>query len=366
VDIQRLATLHSPSGALLSVYLDRTAGPASAVLGELVKPIRTVVEAAPRPVAMSVRTDVERLEGSVARFEAEPAPTWAIFASSLDGIFELHPLAHQVDGVATLSTRPLLRPLRAHSNGMHGLILLAERSTATLYRVDGGLHDLAKFEADRGKYNYGGFQGYDEHHVSRRAEAETTRMWREAAGAALEAHQHQPAELVLIAGHHQDLDQVAGQLHAYLRDLPIEQVVVDPHTVTPAQLLERARAAEAKVHKLRDEETLRRVLEGAYAGTPVAKGCAAVLHAANLGAVDQLVVAGPFSRPGVMCDSCGWLARAGETCPSCRAPYVAVDDVVAAAIEAVIAKGGTARQVAVASALDADGVAAALRFPVEG
>jgi hypothetical protein len=89
-----------------------------------------------------------------------------------------------------------------------------------------------------------------------------------------------------------------------------------------------------------------------------------VLAAANAQAVDTLVVAGDFNRSGAICDNCGHLAREGRSCPICNAPMFEVDDIVASAMDAVVAAGGRAVQLKVASPVDSHGVGALTRFPV--
>ena len=75
-------------------------------------------------------------------------------------------------------------------------------------------------------------------------------------------------------------------------------------------------------------------------------------------------MAGPFSRPGVLCENCGHIGRLGDQCPLCDSSMFAVDDVVSAVMDSVVAAGGSVSQVAVASTLDREGVGALTRFPV--
>lgn len=364
MDVQRFADLRSPSGSLVSLYVDRTAGSSAAVVNELVKTLKARADSAERATAMSIRADIDRIESAAGKADVGGDPSWFVLASDADGIFEQHSLPSLVRSSVTVGSRPDVRPLRALARPIESLLMVVERPKVVVHRVNDGLTELGRFEASIGKENYGGFQGYDDHKTSRRAEEETTRIWREAGALCLASHQEQPVDLLVVAGHRHDLDQFVGQLHRYLQALPIERTVIDPRTATPAELIERARAAEPQVLRARDEDAIRSVLEGAYQGKPVARGTAAVLTATNLGAVDRLVVSGPFAKPGVLCGACGWLARAGEKCPSCESAFEEVDDVVGAAVEAVLSQGGRFDQVGMASALDADGVAATLRFPL--
>jgi peptide chain release factor subunit 1 len=93
-------------------------------------------------------------------------------------------------------------------------------------------------------------------------------------------------------------------------------------------------------------------------------GLQEVIDAANVQAIETLVVAGAFERPGVICDSCGHLMRSGDSCPVCGEATFPVDDIVGAVMEAVVAAGGTVSQISVASPLDRSGVGATTRFPV--
>jgi peptide chain release factor subunit 1 len=242
--------------------------------------------------------------------------------------------------------------------------MIVERPVVSVRRIGETMTEIGKFETDLGKPDYGGFHGYEEHTASRRADEDTARMWKEASGLALESHQERPVHLVVVAGHKHDLDQFVALLHPYLHQAHVEKITVDPRTAGDADLLDRVRQLESGVRRSRDEIAIRSVLEGAHQGRPVARGTVSVLTAANLGAVEKLVVSGPFAKPGVQCPACGWLARSGEHCPTCEVPFESVDDVIGAAAERVLDHGGAFRQVGLASALDADGVAALLRFPL--
>lgn len=365
MDIRRFADLHSASGSLVSVYVDRTAGSSSAVVNELVKTLKASAETAERTAALSIREDIDRIERVAASADSVGGdPAWAVFASHADGIFEQTSLPRCIPSSASVGTRPNLRPLRAMPKPVESVLLKVERPAVSVFRVGETVTELGRFEAEPGKADYGGFQGYDEARSSRRADEESQRAWREAAALTLSSHQERPIDMIVVAGHKHDLDQFAQTLHPYLQELPIEKLVVDLRTARPGELADRVRQLEPAVARARDESAIRSVLEGAYQGRPVARGTAAVLTATNLGAVDRLVVSGPFEKSGVWCPGCGWLARAGDRCPSCDSAFEAVPDVVGAAAERVLDQGGRFDQVGVASALDADGVAALLRFPL--
>lgn len=360
--IDPIAKLHSPSGSLLSVYVNRRPPATRAALVDLLKALRNSYS--DQLFAKSVRVDGQRIVDLATTIESAAAPSAAIFASHRDGIFEFLPLSHPVDGIATIGPRPYLRPLRAQARPMRVGVLVADSSRARTYLMSGGdLHEFGdELVAERGKDNYGGFAGYEEYHNRARADEASAQMWRQAGRRLLEAHQDQPLELMVIAGHDKDFDSIATELHTYLRQLPQGRITVDIRNLTPPELTERVSAQVEEERIRRSHELLDHLLSEVARGGDAVVGLSEVLEACNTHAVDHLVVAGPFAKPGVVCDACGWLGRDGSACPVCTADTFPVDDVVAAAMDATVEAGGRADIVTVASPLDASGVGARLRF----
>jgi len=108
-----------------------------------------------------------------------------------------------------------------------------------------------------------------------------------------------------------------------------------------------------------------RVCDVAWSDGLAVLGLNPVLSACNAQAVDTLVVAGEFKRPGSICNSCGFLARSGDRCPVDGSTMFEVEDIVAAAMEATVGAGGSVKQISVSSPLDTHGVGALTRFPFQ-
>ncbi len=361
-----IAELHSPAGTLVSVYLGRPAGSSSALLSDLLKPIRAAADERERSVTKAIKASCDRIHDLAPRIDAEPSPAVAVFASEPDGIFEYLPLQADVWDVAMVGPRPYLRPLRAIPRLLHVGVVVADRERAFVFESDDGqMESLGEpIEADRGKDNYGGFSGYEEHRVRGRAEEETARMLQEAAGLLFDRHRAKPFDMLALGGHADTLDELVPHLHAYLRELPMHRFVVDLRTMTPPILRRHVEDGVAAWRQEQEERAVERVLARLGSGDGAVAGTSAVLKAANARAVETLVVSGRFERSGVLCDACGWLGRTGDTCPVCGSGLFDVDDVIGSAIEAVLDAGGEVWQVSVASPLDSHGVAAALRFPI--
>lgn len=363
--IDPIAKLHSPDGTLLSVYANRRAPATRAALVELLKPLRSGDRA--RSHQKSIRTDSARMIEMAARIDSGAAPAVALFASHADGILEYQPLTDPVaEDVAMIGPRPYLRPLRAQPRPLRVGILIADSNKARTYLSAGGvLSEIGEeLTTDPGKDNYGGFAGLEEHHNRARADEISAKLWRHAGRRLLEAHQDQPLEMIVIGGHDEAFDLIAAEQHAYLHNLPQGRVQVDPGTLSRAELTNLvATAISAQRHRT-EVELLDRLIDEVDAGGAAVSGLSGVLNACNAHAIDHLVVAGPFSKEGVLCDACGWLGRTGPQCPVCGSTLYEVSDVVSAAMDAAVEAGGRVSIVSVASRLDAVGVAAFTRFNV--
>lgn len=364
--IDPIAKLRSPRGSLVSVYINRQPPATRAALVDLLKGLRN--SHSDFRLLKSLKADTARIVDMVGDIDSSNAPAVAIFASSDDGIFEFLPLTHPVADTATLGPRPYLRPLRSQPRPMRVGVLVADSTRARTYLSSGGtLAELGEeLIADRGKENYGGFSGYEEHRNRQRAEEASKEMWRQAGRRLLEAHQDQPLEMMALVGRDEDFDSIAAELHPYLRELPQARLRVDISTVTPTDLARFIDEQTEELRTRRAEELIERVLAEAAREGEAVTGLKDVLEAVNAHAVDHLVVAGPFAKPGVICDDCGWLGRSEEQCPVCEADTFQISDVVAAAMDATVEAGGKVDVVTVASPLDADGVGALLRFRLGG
>ena len=362
-----IADLRSPTGSLISLYIDRPSpGGFAALLTDLLRPLRERAEATDRSVQMSVRSDSDRIRGLAEQFELEAAPAYAVFASDADGIMVLESLTHSTRNVSVLGPRPYLRPLRAAPKPLRAGVLVADRTMARTFLSFSGLVDEIgqPLIVDIGKSNYGGFSGYDEHGVRARAEEASTRLWKDAGSRLLEHHLERKLDYMAIGAQEEASDEIGRSLHPYLERLHRATFVANPANLGGAALRSELVALDMVVRRERQEALAGRVCDTAWGGGNAFLGLVAALEAANAQAIEALVVAGSFIRPGVVCNQCGYLSRTGESCPVCGAHLFSVDDVVAALMEAVISAGGTVHQIDVPSPLDVHGVGALTRFPV--
>ncbi|MEX1124258.1 MAG: hypothetical protein WD895_04670 [Acidimicrobiia bacterium] len=361
-----IAGLRSASGALITIYFDRPGpGGMAALLTDLLKPVREEAEGQGGGVRKSVRADADRIRDLADQLETDVAPSYVIFASDADDVFLLEPLTHPVPNTSHLGPRPYLRPLRAAPRPLRVGVIVGDRViTRVFVGSDDLIEELSVFSAEIGKPNYGGFGGYEEHNVRAHAGEETTRMWKAAGTRLLERHLDRPLDYLVVGGHDETMEDIGRTLHPYLARLQRATFTTNPQTMTPAVLRTQVADVGAEVRRRKQAELAEHLCDTALGGGLAVLGLAETLQACNVQAVDALVVAGSFTRPGVICNQCGYLARSGDGCPVCSTPMFSVEDVVAAAMDATVAAGGTVHQIEVASQLDVEGVGAVTRFHV--
>jgi rubrerythrin len=362
-----IAMLRSPEGALMSIYLDRPSpGGFTALISDLGRQVKQAAVRRGREVEKSVDTDLRRLRSMAEQFESEATPAYALFASSLNGIWELRSLAHQPSPIAVLGSRPYLRPLRAVPRPIRTAILVADRSQARLFvGYDGEIEEICDpLTADIGKSNYGGFSGYAEHGVRARAQAVAARLWKEGGDILLERHQETAFDLLLVGGLEEAIEDVRAELHPYLRDLPHASFTVNPADVATGRLKDELAAQRVEFRRRRESSLVEEVLSAAARSDGGLLGLGPALDAVNAQGVADLIVAGEFARPGTMCPSCGYLDRADENCPVCGNAMQGVEDVISAAMDATVSSGGRVHQLMIGSALDHHGVGALTRFQI--
>lgn len=364
--VDPIAALRSQSGSLVSLYLDRPSpGGMGALLTDLLKPVREAAEIKGRAVQKSVRASAERIHGMADQLEAENAPAYAFFSSDADDIFVFEALAHTVGNISSLGPGPYLRPLRAAPRSLRAAVLVADRATAKVLIATGDLVEEVggSFSADIGKSNYGGFSGYEEHGVRAKAEEASAKIWRDAGALILEKHLERPFDYLAIGGHDETVDEIGRTLHPYLGRLYRASFTANPNTLSLAAIRSELADQADQVRRERDAALAGRVCDTAWSDGLAVLGLPEVLAACNSQAVETLVVAGGFTRPGSVCNSCGFLARTGEVCTVCGSNLFEVEDVVAAAMESTVRAGGRVQQIVVASPLDRHGAGALTRFP---
>ncbi len=365
--VDLLARFESCDYPVLSLYVTRDALRTSVRtrIVDLLKPFREN-SGLDHDAQMSLRADFDAVADLADQIEVDRPPTAAVFACNGGGLFEYMRLSKPVWDVAVVADRPYLRPLRSVRERKTIAVAVVDRHHAWLYAADdGGMQLLDTIEeSEEHKGNFGGFSGYEERTNRNHAEVLEQRHFRVVADRLFEHHRRLDFGSVVIGGHEEIFSKFEASLHRYLSERLVGSFVVDPRTMTEAELMKRADELVGAAVREADEQLGMSVVTMAREGGRAVLGLPDVLLAVNADAIDHLVVAGRFTRDGTVCATCGRLSRNGVRCEACGSETKHTVDIVDATIERVLRTGGSVDQIAVASLLDGDGVGAFLRFPL--
>jgi peptide chain release factor subunit 1 len=333
--------------------------------------VKEVVAELPRDQRMSAREDIESLSKVSTSFTSDLGRGVAIFKSSAAGIDEHIVLPGPVRDRAVVDSVPYLRPLEA---------MLDHYRRFCVAVVDGRFASVFRFRMDRlesweemasaaigeesfRKVNYGGFSGYDERRVRAHADELLARHYRDIA-ARLDALFTEPGyDLLIIGGHEVHASGVVEALQPDLAKRLAGTFVIDPHTMTPATVLEHSKSVAQAFEALEQQRLVDRLLDAAASRGNAVLGVDEATDAANRRAVDTLVIQADRTTPGSVCRSCGWIALDSESqCPACGGSVDWVPDIVDALGESVRNSGGSVQHVIVDSRLADAEVGAFLRY----
>jgi peptide chain release factor subunit 1 len=373
--VDRLRRLDGQGYPVLSVFLSLEPGPASlrsipTRIKDVVAHAKDTAEQLPREQRISLRNDIETL--SRASFAADLGRGVAIFKSEGAGIDEHVALPGPVRDRALIDTVPYLRPLEAmldHYRRFCVAVVDARFASILRFRMDRletweEMRSAALGEEDFRKPNYGGFSGYDERRVRAHTDEMLTRHYREIATRLGElATQGSGYDLLIVGGPEVHTAGVVDALHVDVAKRLAGTFVIDPHTMTPAIVLEHAKGVASAYEKAEEERLVARLVDTAASRGDAVVGLVDTAMAVNRRAVQTLVVQADRTTPGSVCRSCGWIsAPAGEDCPSCGGTVDSTPDIVDALADSVRNSGGTVQHVIVDTRLAEDEIGAFLRY----
>jgi peptide chain release factor subunit 1 len=374
--VDRLRRVDGRGFPILSVYFGLEPGPETlrsipTRMKDVLSHVKEVVAELPRDQRMSAREDIESLSKASTSFTSDLGRGVAIFKSSAAGIDEHIVLPGPVRDRAVVDSVPYLRPLEA---------MLDHYRRFCVAVVDGRFASVFRFRMDRlesweemasaaigeesfRKVNYGGFSGYDERRVRAHADELLARHYRDIA-ARLDALFTEPGyDLLIIGGHDVHASGVVEALQPDLAKRLAGTFVIDPHTMTPATVLEHSKSVAQAFEALEQQRLVDRLLDAAASRGNAVLGVDEATDAANRRAVDTLVIHADRTTPGSVCRSCGWIALDSESqCPACGESVDWVPDIVDALGESVRNSGGSVQHVIVDTRLADAEVGAFLRY----
>ncbi len=311
---------------------------------------------------MSLRQDIERIEGVVRDLPIRPG-TLAMFCCSRAGLLELvrlpRPVRDRIMVDATAWTRPMLAVLDEYERCCAVVIDRGNAEAWELYldamRHIGRLGDSRWGEAAR---------EVSPRRMGAKAEELERRHFRSVAGHLDDLQRTDRYDVLVMGGHEDELGRFEPFLSHPLRERLGGTFPIDHDELRPATVRERAQAILDDRDLQRQRQAVAVVLERAAAGRPAAVGLEPCLWAGSVAAVETLLVQEGATSPGVVCEESGWLALSGETCPICGRRTRQAADVIDELAEAVLAEGGSVRQVRAETELSRLTAVASLRFPL--
>jgi peptide chain release factor subunit 1 len=267
-----------------------------------------------------------------------------------------------------LDATPYLRPLLAALEEYHRYVVaVVDREKAWIYEFSmGRLEEKAKAHgrALREPNYAGGWQGWKEDKTHHKAELLARRHYRQAAARIEEVMRRRGAEILIVGGHAETVAEFLPFLPHQLQPTVAGTFVVDPSTMSPGQLRERADEVADAYERREEQQLVAETLEKVAAGGFAAAGLEWCLMAVDEKGIQLLLIEDDEQVPGRVSDRCGWLGLDGDECPVCGEPTRKTADVIDEMATAVVDSGGRVEHVYADTELRSHVVAARLRFPV--
>jgi peptide chain release factor subunit 1 len=374
--VKELAQFRAPDQSVLSVYTYIPADPGEirgihAHVESVLQPVMRLIDSgdlahAPRE---SLRTDVARiLEEVPTQGQDLLGRTVAVFACHQAGLYEETLIARETRERAVVDATPNLRPLMAALDEAHRYctVVIGQELSWIYEFYMGELEESGRVGAWGPEKPRPKGWHLSERRDDHRKEELTRRHLRDTAASVEEFMQKRDAELLILGGHTEVIDNFVPFLHQTLREKVAGTFAIDPHTMTAGQVREHADAVVETYERDEEVRLVNEAFERAAAGRRGAVGLPWCLAAVNEHGIDLLLIHDDAQVPGRVSDNCGWLGSADdpEICPVCGQAARETPDLLDEMASKVLTTSGRVEHVYAESGLADQMVAAHLRFPV--
>ena len=371
--IEALAKFKSQGDLVTSFYLDSDKGRMS----------RKEIQLALKNLLNEAKTQACALPAGKARIEAllqdldlvadhggqalgtSNAAGLALFSASNKKFWEALELPHGPRNRVVFDTNFYVRPLASILDKYsHILALLVDRREAVWYDITmGEIKFLDKIQSDTpSRVRDGGFEGTSAKRIERHVEAHIQEHFKKAAQKTFDLNKKTPFDWLFIACEDNHGGDFESHLHSYLRGkvkARLKSRVEDP----PAKVLQEVLDAEVRLKKAEEEEAVQKLITELERGGLATSGLRDTIHRLNLFEFQSLVVTHNFARPGRICPTHKFLYLDELKCPVDDKKTDPVQDIIDEAIETVLKRGGTVKQVEPPSKLDRyGGIGAFLKY----
>lgn len=289
----------------------------------------------------------------------------AVFSASQQKFWQLLELPHGPRSRVIFDTNFYVRPLASILDKYsHICALLIDRREAVWYDVTmGEIKFLDKILSDvPSRVKEGGFEGTSAKRIERHIDAHLQEHYRKTAQKTFELSKKHPFDWLLISCEENHSGDFETHLHSYL----CEKVKARLHSRvsdSPAKVLQEVLEVESRLKKAEEEESVQKLITELERGGLATSGLRDTIHRLNQFEVQTLVVTHNFAKPGRICPTHKFLYLDELKCPIDDKKTEVVQDLVDEAIETVLKRGGTVRQVEPPSKLDRyGGIGAFLKY----
>jgi peptide subunit release factor 1 (eRF1) len=296
---------------------------------------------------------------------ASNAAGLAFFAHSLKKFWHVLELPHGPRNRVIFDTSFYIRPLAAILDKYSPIVaLLTSRREARWYDITmNEIKLLDELESDvPSRVREGGFEGTAAKRIERHIDAHLQDHFKRAAQRTFDLSKKHPFDWLFVGCEDNHCADLESHLHTYLRErikARLKAHVGD----APAKVLQEVLAAEAKLKKAEEAETVQRLIAELERGGRATSGLRDTVHRLNQYEVQTLVVTHNLVRPGRVCPVHRFLFLDELKCPVDDKKTEPVQDVVDEAIETVLKRGGTVKQIEPPSKLDRyGGIGAFLKY----
>lgn len=289
----------------------------------------------------------------------------AVFSASQKSFWQPLELPHgprsRVIFDANFYVRPLASILDKYS---HICAILIDRREAVWYDISmGEIKFLDKILSDvPSRVRDGGFEGTSAKRIERHIDAHLQEHYKKTALKTFELSKKHPFDWLFIGTEENHSSEFESHLHSYLCDkvkARLHSRASDP----PAKVLQEVLEVEGRLKKAEEEEVVQKLITELERGGLATSGLRDTIHRLNQFEVQTLVVTHNFSRPGRICPTHKFLYLDDLKCPIDDKKTDVVQDLIDEAIETVLKRGGTVRQVEPPSKLDRyGGIGAFLKY----
>ena len=294
----------------------------------------------------------------------------AIFSCQKENFFKAVPLAIPVRDLVHVGDHFSLKPLANMLDNYAGYgVILVDKQGARLFSFhlgelkeqDGFVGEAIKRPKTGGASSMAGRRGGVSD--TRGTDETVERNMREIVDFSVKFLEENRVRRLLLSGTDDNVAQFRTMLPKSWQSLVVGTFPINMAS-THAEVLEKAMSIGRKAEIEREHRLIETIITAAAKGQGAVVGLEETLKAVNTGRVQTLVVEENLHQSGYRCEDCRTLTiNPEENCQGCSGKIEEIEDVIEAAVGAVIRTSGEVEVVPVSSELDKKGgIGAILRY----